>query len=45
MRQMAMLLAATGPRNTHDGAGCDCGCGLGVDTAAVDALVGEWERL
>ena len=39
------LLAATGPRNTRDGAGCDCGCGLGVDTAAVDALVGEWERL
>ena len=24
---------------------CGCGCGLGVDTAAVDALVGEWERL
>jgi hypothetical protein len=42
---MAMLLAATGPRNTRDGAGCGCGCGLGVDTAAVDALVGEWERL
>ena len=40
-----MLLAAAGPRNTRDGTGCDCGCGLGVDTAAVDALVGEWERL
>ena len=39
------LLAATEPRNTRDGAGCGCGCGLGVDTAAVDALVGEWERL
>ena len=39
------LLEAIGPRNTRDGAGCDCGCGLGVDTAAVDALVGEWERL
>ena len=39
------LLAATEPRDTRDGAGCGCGCGLGVDTAAVDALVGEWERL
>ena len=39
------LLAATGPRNTRDGAGYGCRCGLGVDTAAVDALVGEWERL
>ena len=39
------LLAGTGPRNAREGAGCGCGCGLGVDTAAVDALVGEWERL
>jgi hypothetical protein len=40
-----MLLAAAGPRNTRDGAGYGCGCGLGVDTAAVDELVGEWVRL
>ena len=38
------LLAATGPRNMHDGGGWDYGCGLGIDTDANDAVGGWWVR-
>ena len=38
------LLADTGPRNMHDGGGCDYGCGLGTDTDANDAVGGWWAR-
>ena len=38
------LLADTGPRNMHDGGGCDYGCGLGIDTDANDAVGGWWVR-
>ena len=34
------MLAATGPRSTHDGGSC-----LGVDTDAEDAFGGRWSRL
>jgi hypothetical protein len=39
------MLAATGPRSTHDGGSCGYGCGLGVDTDAEDAFGGRWSRL
>jgi hypothetical protein len=36
---------ALGPTVTQPLRRYGCGCGLGVDTAAVDELVGEWVRL
>jgi hypothetical protein len=32
IRGRSSMLAATGPRSTHDGGSCGYGCGLGVDT-------------
>jgi hypothetical protein len=45
IRGRSSMLAATGPRSTHDGGSCGYGCGLGVDTDAEDAFGGRWSRL
>ena len=46
-RPIIAVLAGTAHRAQKRARGCRlrCGGGLGVDTAAVDALVGKWARL